>query len=93
MRAKKDIPPESNQSLETWKRFENLRTNLRLLRALSGVSAETAGKAAGLEKHYRFFDLESGRGVPKLDEIEKLAKYFKTTIDDLLYKKARIIFE
>ncbi len=57
------------------------------------MSAEALGKDAGLVKHYRYRDLEDGRGGPKLDEIEALAKYFNVTIDQLLYMKARIIFE
>lgn len=60
---------------------------------MSGLSAEAAGKDMGLEKHYRLADIELGRGIPKLEEIELMAKYFKITIDELLYKKASIRFE
>jgi DNA-binding XRE family transcriptional regulator len=70
-----------------------MRTNLRLLRAKVGLSAEALGKEIGFAKHYRFIDLEYGRGTPKLDEIEMIARFFEITIDDLLYKKARLIFE
>lgn len=93
MRAKKDIPPQPNQSIESWKKFENLRTNIRLLRAKTGLSAEACGKEAGFDRLHRIVDLEYGRGIPKLEEVELLAKYFNITIDELMYKKAKIIFE
>lgn len=93
MRAKKDAPPQPSGSVETWKRFENMRANIRLLHAKTGLSATAIGKEVGFAKHYRFQDLEDGRGTPKLDEIEAIAKYFEISLDDLLYKKARITFE
>lgn len=93
MRAKKDIVPQEGLSEENFKRFANLRRNLRLLRAHAGCSAQALGKEVGFKKYYRINDLEEGRGIPKLEEIEILAKYFNISIDDLLYKKGRIIFE
>ncbi len=92
-RAKKDAESQPSLTKERLKEYENFRINLRLLRNKWGLSAEALGKKLDLPKYHRIVDLEYGRATePKLDEVKKIAKFFNVTIDDLLYKKAAIVF-
>jgi len=92
--ANKDKAKHTTYSKENLEKFETFRINLALLKSLSGKSAETLSKELGFEKGYRFFNLEYGRtGAPKLEEVMAIAKYFNITIDDLLYKRAKVEFK
>jgi hypothetical protein len=51
-------------------------------------------KEVGLKKQYRGIYLETARGgPPKLEEVMLLAKYFRISIDDFIYRKATVKFE
>jgi len=94
MIAKKDQNKKVSLTEERLAEFALFRRNLRLLRAVTGLSAEALGKAMNFPKHYRINDLEYGRATaPKLDEVKKISDYFKVSIDDLLYKTATIKIE
>lgn len=91
--AKKDIEKKPTLTDKRLKEFALFRHNLRLLRATTGLSAEELGKKLGVSKYHRVIDLEYGRATePKLGEVKTIADYFKISIDDLLYKKAKISF-
>jgi len=91
-RAKKDIPETLSQS--RLKQYANFRANLRTLRGTTDLSAEKFGKIIGFPKYHRITDLEYGRAkVPSLDEVVAIAKYFKVSIDDLLFKSPEITFK
>lgn len=75
--------------------YEKFRYNLRLLREAKGLTASAASHELGWTKH-RMIDLEYGkfnRGMPKLVELTSLCSFFGVSLDDLVHKKARIIFE
>ncbi len=75
--------------------FKKFRTNLQLLRIANGYSAEQLSVKIGLSKK-RITDFEygkKGRGTPRSEEIFKLAKLFKVSGDDLVFKTAKIILE
>lgn len=92
-RSKKDSNKPSLTE-ERLKEFELFRHNLRLLRATTGLSAEQLGKAVGMPKYHRIFDLEYGRATqPKLDEVKQICAYFKIRIDELIFQKAEISFK
>lgn len=94
MRAKKDAAKQPALPKELLKEYELLRINMRLLRHTKALTAESAGKAIGCKKHYRYADIELGRGgPPKLSEVIAIAKYFEVTLDHLLYAKAEINFK
>lgn len=75
--------------------FEKFRRNLRILRAGINISAVQLSQEIGFKigGGKRIIDLEYGRGNPKLDELLAIAKYFNVTLDELLYKTAKINFE
>jgi transcriptional regulator with XRE-family HTH domain len=91
-RARKDIPETLSE--QRLKQFLNFRTNLKTLRGTTDLSAEQFGKAIGFPKYHRITDLEYGRAkTPTLEEVQAIAKYFNVSIDDILYKTAKITFE
>lgn len=92
--SRKTLEQLEEQSDEDFKRYRKFRANIRLLRYTTDLSAEQMGKQLKFVKHYRYVGLETGKGgAPKLDEVEKIAEYFKVSIDDLLYKEAKVSFE
>lgn len=75
--------------------FAKFRTNLTLLRISKGWSAADVSEWIG-GKPKRVTDLEyglKGRGVPKSAELIKLAAVFGVSLEDLVNKEAKIIFE
>lgn len=73
--------------------FENFRTNLRILRGQTKISAVELSKEIGIESGSRIQALEYGRGNPTMEEVIIISKYFNINIDDIMNKKAKIIFE
>lgn len=93
MRSKKDTDKQPSLTEQRLKEYACFRRNLRLLRNNTTLSAEALGKDLGFKKYHRIVDLEYGRATePKIDEVKKIAEYFKISIDDLLFKNATIIF-
>ena len=73
--------------------YEKFRRNIRILRAGIDISAvELAGKLK-LKNGKRYVDLEYGRANPTTEELLCISKNFSVTIDELLFKKAKITFE
>ncbi len=73
--------------------FEIFRYNLRLLRASVNKSSSELSYELELQTSKRIADLEEGRtSQPKLEEVMKIAKYFKCSTDQLLYQKAKVSF-
>lgn len=62
-RSKKDTDKQPSLTGERLKEFELFRHNLRILHAVTGLSAEKLGKDIGFAKHHRLFDLENGRAT------------------------------
>lgn len=73
--------------------YENFIKNIRLLRAETGMSAVELAKESGIASGTRILNLEYGRGTPETEEIILYSKFFKSTMDDILYKTATIIFK
>lgn len=74
--------------------FEKFRTNLRVLRGSTNLSAVELSTLLGLKSGSRIIDLEYGRaGTPSTEELIIISRHFKITIDDLLNKQAKISFE
>lgn len=73
--------------------FEKFRTNLRVLRGQTKVSAVELSKEIGLKSGSRITDLEYGRGTPEMEEVILIANYFKVKLDEIIYKEAKIYFE
>lgn len=93
-RSKRDAEKQPSLTEERLKEYASFRRNLRLLRVTTELSAEGLGKFLGFPKHHRVFDLEYGKAtVPRLEEVKAIADYFKVSIDELLYKTAKISFE
>lgn len=73
--------------------FEIFRRNLRLLRASVMMSSIELSNKLKMQSGKRIADLEEGRtSQPKLEEVMKIAKYFKCSTDELLYQKAEVSF-
>lgn len=72
--------------------YEKFRTNIRLLRAKEGWSGLEASEKIGLKNGKRMIDLEYGRANPTMEEMILISKCFNQTIDDILYKEAKITF-
>lgn len=75
------------------KTFDCFRRNLRILRASVDISAVELSAKLPLKNGKRCIDLEYGRGNPSTEELLSISKYFKVPLDDLMFKKAKIIFE
>lgn len=92
--ATKDFEKLENQSSAEFKKYANFRANLRLLRYTTDLSTEALGKTLKFKKFHRIRMLEDGKGATvRLEEAEVIAKFFKIPIENLLYRKAKIIFE
>lgn len=73
--------------------FKNFRKNIELLRIEKGLSTEEVAAKLRLSKK-RVLDLEYGkygRGTPKSEELFKIAKFFGVSVEDLVYKKAKVV--
>ena len=73
--------------------YEKFRTNCRLLRAKKGWSGVEAGDKIGLKNGKRMIDLEYGRANPTIEELLLITKCFSVSMDELMHKEAKIIFE
>ena len=92
--AKKDVEKKQHYEQSELNRYEIFSSNLRLLRAFKGISADNLAKELGFKKQSRLSDLEYRRSaIPKIQELEVISKYFGVTIDELLYCKAKISFQ
>lgn len=72
--------------------FENFRTNIRVLRALKGLSGVECSEKIGLKDGKRLIALEYGRSNPTMEEMILIANFFNETIDNILNKDATITF-
>jgi len=75
------------------KQFDKFRRNLRMLRASLDISAVELSAKLPLKNGSRCVDLEYGRGNSSTDELLAISKYFKITLDELLFKEAKILFQ
>jgi DNA-binding XRE family transcriptional regulator len=73
--------------------YEKFRTNIRVLRAREGWSGCKAGEVIGLKNGKRMINLEYGRANPTMEEMLLISKCFNQSIDDILHKTIKIVFE
>lgn len=73
--------------------YETFRTNLRMLCGSLYISDVEVSKEMKVESGARLTALKYGRGNPTVEELTIIAKYFNVTIDDIMNKKGKIIFE
>jgi transcriptional regulator with XRE-family HTH domain len=75
-------------------KFELFAHNIKLIRSSKGVTAEQLSIKLGL-KPKRISDIETGRGMPDLDEVALICNGLGQKIDDMLYRiaHASIYFE
>lgn len=73
--------------------YEKFRTNCRLLRAKNGWSGVEASEKIGLKNGKRMIDLEYGRANPTIEELLLISQCFGVSMDDLMHKTGKIIFE
>jgi DNA-binding XRE family transcriptional regulator len=64
-------------------RFQN---NLKVLRSFKMLNSLELSKELNIGKK-RAWDIESGRVIPNLEELSKMAEYFKVNIGDLINKE------
>lgn len=87
------IATKGKLAMERFNEFKLFRQNLIILRAYHNLSAEKLCEQLGFTRPKRVSDYEIGRLHPSFDELRKIAKYFDLTLDQLLYQKAKVIFE
>lgn len=73
--------------------FEKFYNNLRILVATENISMVELARKLKLRSGSRVTDLCYGKGTPSSEELIVLAKHFGCTIDNLLNKTARIVWE
>ena len=56
---------------------------------MNGVKSADVARATGIS-NMTFSDWKKGKSTPKMDKIEKIAKYFGVTTDYMLGKKSEI---
>ncbi len=73
----------------------NIGHNLRLLRLERDISARELSIELNLISERRIGDIETpARNIKiKDEELQQIAKYFNVSVDDLVNKKATIIFK
>lgn len=88
-------PREERLSLKETRNmaFEKFRRNIRILRAGIDISAADLAIKIKLKNGKRYVDLEYGRANPTTEELLIISKHFNVTIDELLFKSAKITFE
>jgi len=74
------------------KLYDKFYNNLRLLLATETISMVDLARNLGLKSGTRIASLSYGRGKPEMEEIIVLARHYSITIDELLYKDAKISF-
>lgn len=74
------------------KMYERFRTNIRILRAVSGLSGVEAAQAIGLRDGKHVLNLEYGRCRPDIDELILIAQHYHHKTDDILNKDIQITF-
>lgn len=72
------------------KLYDKFYNNLRLLVATETISMTDLARQLGLQSGTRIANLTYGRGKPEMEEIIILARHYKCTIDELLYKSVQI---
>lgn len=72
--------------------YEKFRTNLRILCGSVGKSMVDLARELNLKSGSRITDLQYGRGIPSIEELHIITKYFGITTDDILFKTAKITF-
>ena len=70
--------------------FDRFYNNLKVLREFKRLTQREASKQINLRNSSRYETLESGRGVPTLIEVLDISKYYKCSVEDLIYKKANM---
>lgn len=73
--------------------FKNFRRNLELLRIKKGLSTEEIAAKLKMSRK-RIIDLEygkHGRGIPKAEELFKIAKFLGVSAEDLVHKKGKVV--
>ena len=61
-------------------------TNLRYYMTSNGKSRKDVAEATGVS-YFTFTDWVNGKKFPRMDKVERLAKYFGVKISDLIEKK------
>lgn len=74
-------------------KFANMRPNLFILRASKCLTSREADEQILKTSIKRWEQLEQRVGYPNIDELMKISEFFQVPIDDILYKKYKIIFE
>lgn len=69
--------------------YKRLSENIRIRRAINGWSAAELGKRSKLSQSM-LSNLETGTRKPSLDTMERLAKAFGITVQDLFSDKIEI---
>lgn len=72
------------------KLYDKFYNNLRLLVATETISMTDLAREIGMQSGTRIANLTYGRGKPEMEEIITIAKHYKCTIDNLLYKSVQI---
>lgn len=65
--------------------MERLSTNLRTLRKSSGLTLEKLIEMLGISSRQSIYDWESGRSLPPIDRLVKLAEMYNVSVDHMLY--------
>lgn len=71
-------------------RYFYFKSNLKLARMKMNISATDLSEKADLKQKKRIADIEEGRGKPSLGEMMSICKELDVSIDDMLYKRAKL---
>jgi hypothetical protein len=83
-------PERQSLSESRIKLYDKFYNNLRLLVATETISMTDLARNLGIQSGSRIATLTYGRAKPEMEEIIILARHYKCTIDELLYKSATI---
>ncbi len=66
-----------------------LKENLKMLRAIKGVSQEAVAEAVGVSRQ-AYAKWESGESVPDIEKAMLIAKYYDVNLDELMLKREEV---
>ncbi len=72
--------------------FLTFGANMKQLRQSRGLTIEEASKKCSLKARKRYFDLETNRCTPDLQEVHRICEYFVVNVSDMLYRPVYVEF-
>ena len=85
--------PEINAAMSIGDQLENAAINIKTIRMSRNIAGLALSNGCNLRSAKRVSEIEEGRGKLTLEELIAIADFLDVSMDGLLKKKAKVIFE